>query len=50
MTDCDALLEAAKQARAVLAGLIQTPIGTAIADVVLAHHLLDEALQSTEKK
>ncbi len=50
MTDYDTIREAAKQARAVLGGMLETPIGTAKADVVLAFKLLDDALKATEKK
>ncbi len=50
MTDYDVIREAARQARAVLAGMLDTPSGTAKGDVVLAFKLLDDALKATEKK
>ncbi len=50
MNEEETLRSAAMNARAVLAGLLDAPIGTAITAVVLAHKILDDALVATEKK
>ncbi len=46
----DKVEEAARNARAVLRGLIDAPIGTAMASVMLAYKLLDDALDDSKSQ
>lgn len=53
MTDAEKyrlMRDAAFRARTVLAGLMDAPIGSAAASIVLAHKLLDDAITAADRK